>query len=212
MAYQYETDIDSDAEQESDFFPDKSFNLKGGSGAEKISEDFVPTHNIIIDFCLRGEQKNEKVTVDGRVYYSANLKGVVPNNNHSMVKLVPSLDDESDDFYEDEADDLESQATVVAYLDDLQIRKIESGKNSWKLNDCSVLRVVKDEDCLMMDFSDLFNEGQIPDTLRKFVPSDEKMFDNLSMDLDSLEDELEFEWNEEEKGIKIIGWVKIEEL
>lgn len=212
MVYQYDTDFDNDGEQDNDFFSDKTFNLKGGSGAEKINDDFVPTHNIIIDFCLRGEQKGERIVVDGRAFYSANLKGLVPSIGHPVGPLIPNLEDDSDDFYEEENDDLESQASVVAYLDDLQIRKIESAKNIWKLNDGSVLRIVKDEDCLMMDFSDLFNEGQIPDVLRKFVPSDEKMFDNLSMDLDSLDEELEFEWGEGEKGIKIIGWVKVEEL
>lgn len=212
MNYQYEVDLDNDTEPESDFMSDKSFNLKGGGASEKAGDDFVPTHNIIIDFCLKGEQNNEKVIIDGRVFYSANLKGLVPSANHGIGIMAADFTEDYDESYEDEDNDLESQAAVVAYLDDLQTRKIESGRNVWKLNDNSVLRIVKDEDCLMFDFSDLFNEANLPETLRKFVPSDEIMFDNLAIDLDGLDDELEFEWVEKDKGVRITGWLKVEEI
>jgi len=212
MNYQYDFDSDNEVEQDSDFSPEKSFNLKGGGASEKVSDEFVPTHNIIIDFCLKGENKNEKIVIDGRVFYSANLKGLVPSQGHSSNPLVPDLEDDYDSFYDDESEDLESQAAISAYLDDVQMRKIESGKQVWKLNDGGALRIVKDEDCLMLDFSDLFNEAQVPDSLRKFIPSDEKMFDHLSIDLDSLDEESEFEWEEKDKGIRITGWFKIEEI
>ncbi|HPL92721.1 MAG TPA: hypothetical protein PLB38_00355 [bacterium] len=212
MTYQYDVDFDNDAEPESDFMSDKSFNLKGGGASDKAGDDFVPTHNIIIDFCLKGEQKGEKIIIDGRVFYSANLKGLVPSGNHNIGPMTTDFSEDYDESYEEDDNDLESQATVVAYLDDLQARKVESGRTVWKLNDNSVLRVIKDEDCLMFDFSDLFNESNLPETLRKFVPSDEIMFDNLSIDLESLDDELEFEWEEKDKGIRITGWLKVEEI
>lgn len=212
MNYQFDLEFDNDNEPDSDFTIDKSFYMKGGATTDKVGDDFVPTHNIIVDFCLKGEHKGEKAIVDGRVFYVANLKGLVPVCNQSIGSMVPDMDEYYDEFFDEDSDDLESQATVVAYLDDLQMRKIESGKQQWKLNENSVLRIVKDEDCLMLDFSDLFNGAILPESLRKFVPSDEKMFDNLAIDLDSLDDELEFEWEEKNKGIKITGWVKVEAM
>ena len=188
---------------------------------EEVVGDIDPSHKIIIDIELTANVQNHKYEVIGQLVFLVDLNSLLEIEGGKMEELSTVLDELDESMTKMEKENIMEQLAMpraVGYLEEVDLESFilfdEDGKKvKIDLNENASILLTKQDGSLLLNFEGVFTYPKIDRTLYFSVPSSEKMQENIVFDLGFLDEELDFEWEEEDKdGLTVSGTAIIKEL
>lgn len=212
-------ELDDAADQLQDAYAD------GLAASQEMGEDAVddidPSHKIIIDIELKANVEGHNYLVSGQLIFMVDLNTLLDSEDADIDELSAALDEMDKSMTKMEKQSVMKQLSMprtLGYLEDYDLEEFvlfdENGDQvDIGLNEAASLMVTKQDGSLLLNFEGVFSYPKMKETLYYAVPSGAKMQENIVFDVNFLDEDIDFEWEEDDKdGLKVSGSAIIKEL
>lgn len=177
------------------------------------------SHKVEIDFDLRATIKGYDYHIAGSLEFFIALSVLLDEDSIDLEEINPEFEDVEDNIKKlDTGKEEEKASQVVGYLEEIDLDEFvvynkDGEKVDVKLNENAGLLIVKQDNSLLLSFQNLFTFPNHGKELLTTTPSLEKMQENIFFDINFVEEEIEFEWEEKDNfNLAFSGEALIEEL
>lgn len=189
--------------------------------AQDLSDDEIdeidPSHKIIIDIDIKADVSGYKYQVVGQLIFLADLENLLDSDDVDIDDLSMGADDMDRHLSKMNKNNKKLSAPkTVGYLDDYDLDEFvllgDDGKQvEISLNENASITFVKQDGSLLLNFEGVFSYPKNKKKLHYLPLSAEKMQENIIFDINFLDEDIDFEW-EEDNGVEVSGSVIIKEL
>ena len=176
------------------------------------------SHKVEVDFDLRATIKGYDYHIAGSLEFFIALSILLDEEGIDLKEINSEFEDVEDNIKKLDTGKEEAKALqVVGYLEEIDLDEFvvynkDGEKVNVKLNENAGLLIVKQDNSLLLSFENLFTFPNNKDLLTT-TPSLEKMQENIFFDINFLEEDIEFEWEEKDNyNLIFSGEAFIEEL